>query len=590
MMKRKFFFKNLTFFLILLLIPMLLLGTFSILVTQRFIKDNIEKSNINLLMQSKENIELILNEVDSLSLNFDKDPVIVKRLKELLSSDSITYEGLDSLDYIKNYVDVPANSKSYIHSIYVYYESGSSKFISSSQVLSDLRTYTDKAWYDSYQKKKELPSEDLWFEAREVKLYEFDKKPTSITSIYKKLYTPGSNSCTGVVVLNIHTPYVDNLLKSIATVSNQSIIVTDSSNNILFKNYKYPYIDNIDLSNLANNPGKFLNIKIEDTYYTATVIHSERYKWNYISIAPQKSLYKLTFTLRLATFLLLILLLLIGIILSFIFAKNNYKQIQRVLSVIEAAENDSPLPDLPSKVTDEYGFIVQNIIKTFIEQSYLKVQLSERKYKMQVMELEALQSQINPHFLYNTLHTIYWETLNLTGKPNKANQMISHLTDILDYALSNPRQCVTILEEIKYTRNYVEIQKIRYNDKFDVIWEYDQDLRNEKILKLILQPLIENSIYHGIKEKQGLGLIKIKIQRDNLLLKITVIDNGLGIKKQDLDAINEKLEVEGDYSRHIGLFNTNKRLQLRYGEEFGIKINSKIGLGTAIYIRIPLET
>jgi two-component system, sensor histidine kinase YesM len=584
-MKRKFFIKNLILFLIPLLIPILTLGTFSILITQRFIASNIENSNMNLLMQSKENIEMILQEIDSLGLNFNEDPVVVKRLKGILSSDSFNLDEQNALDYIVNYIDVPANSKPYINSIYVYFDNNQGRFLSSSQILSNFKSFVDISWFDSYEKNKNHI--DFWTEPREIRLYNFDKNPTPVLSIYKNLYSPGSSISTGVIVLNIFTSYVDNLLKNLATYDNQSILVVDSSNKIIFKNHDFGYLNDVNLNALSAKPGQSFTLNIKNSPYTATVIHSDRYNWNYISIVPQKSLYKIPYTLSSVTFFLLVLSMILGMILSYYFTKKSYKRLQNVMLVIESAENGLPLPAMPLKVNDEYDYIMQNILKTFIEQSYLKVQVSEKKYKMQVMEMQALQSQINPHFLYNTLHTIYWEAFNLTQKPNRVNDMLSNLSDTLEYSLSGPNDIVTIDEEIKYTQSYISIMKFRYKEKFDVIWEYDSDILNEKIIKLILQPLIENSIYHGIKEKQGPGLIKIKIKYHYSDLRISIIDNGLGIEKDSLMELRKKLTTDGEYTKHIGLYNTNKRLKLKYGEKYEIEIRSKFRHGTVVYINIP---
>ena len=585
-MKKKFFLKNLMLFLTTLLIPIFILGAFSILVTQRFIKENVEDSNMNILMQSMENIEMIVKEVNSLSLNFGSDPVMTKRLKGILSSTEYSLEEIDSLNFIKNTVDIPVNTKLYIHSIYVYFNNEQNRFLSSKDGVTNLDSFSDKAWYDSYRKMKD--AEELWSESRKIKLYEFDKKATPVVSIYNHLYSPGSYKSTGVIVLNIYASYVENILKKLATVDNQSILVANASNNILFMNREYPYLKRINIQELIEKSEPFFTLCIDNEAYAVSVIHSTPYNWSYISIVPQKSLYKLPDSLRAATFILLIISVVLGLILSFSFTRKNYRQIERIISVLESAENGSTLPSLPSRVKDEYGFIIQNILKTFIEQSYLRVQLSEKKYKMQALELMALQSQINPHFLNNTLHTLYWEVLNLSGKPGIANQMISNLTDILEYSLSNPNETISLKEEIKNTHSYIEIQKVRYKDKFDFIWEYDEEVTGFKVIKLLLQPLIENSLYHGIKVKDGKGGIKVKIQHLHGFLRISVIDSGIGIPNDELVKIRQNFTAEGDYSEHIGLFNTNKRLILRYGEEYGIKILSKYGMGTAIQFVIPI--
>jgi two-component system sensor histidine kinase YesM len=278
---------------------------------------------------------------------------------------------------------------------------------------------------------------------------------------------------------------------------------------------------------------------------------------------------------------------LMGLALTYYLNKRNFRNIRNIVSIIESAEKEIPLPPVPSRVEDEYGYIVQTIIKTFIERSFLKIQLSERMYKSKTIELLALQSQINPHFLFNTLETINWKVLGFTGKPNEANEMISSLSDILKYTLQRDEREVSVRDEIRYTESYIMIQKVRYRDKFEVVWNYDDDVLLVPIMKLLLQPLVENSIYHGIKAKDGKGTIAIGIKRTGGWLEISVADDGLGISPDRLAEIKSDLMRDSGFSAHIGLYNTNKRLRLQYGEDSGISIESEEGRKTTVRALIP---
>jgi two-component system sensor histidine kinase YesM len=139
--------------------------------------------------------------------------------------------------------------------------------------------------------------------------------------------------------------------------------------------------------------------------------------------------------------------------------------------------------------------------------------------------------------VYNTLHTISWKSIALTKAPNEVSEMIENLSTILKYTLSNSNGTVLLEEEIYYTMCYLHIQSVRYRNKFTVNWTYDDKLANVRIMKLVLQPLIENSIYHGIKEKEGSGTISIKIVQDHFYLKIWLVDDGLGIVPEKLQEI-----------------------------------------------------
>ena len=285
--------------------------------------------------------------------------------------------------------------------------------------------------------------------------------------------------------------------------------------------------------------------------------------------------------------------LVFGLAIAFLLTRRNYRQLVTISSLIKSAEKNITPVKLPKKVKDEYSYIIQNMIAHFIEHQFIKTQLSEKKYRLQTAELLALQSQINPHFLYNTLHSIYWETVSLTGKPNKASEMLESLSDLLSYSLNNPTGKVTWEEEINHTRHYLFIQKHRYKDQFDAYFEYDEEILHLHTIRLVLQPLVENSLYHGIKEKDGFGLIKIKIsRRGDEHLRVVVIDNGVGIAPDQLAALRQKLQridEQAETHEHIGLVNTVKRLSLIYNMNYRFVIRSKVRFGTTITIEVPVS-
>ena len=499
-MRRKFFLKNLALFVIPLLIPLLILGALSIMITQRYIKDDINKNNLNLLNQTRENMELILNELDSFSVSFDTNPDITARIKTILWSKSSSYEDLTALRIMHNFLSAPANARPYFHSVYIYY-GGQDRFLTSTEGLTSLSGFYDVSWLESYgrQDSKTL----VWTEPREIRRYSFETQPMRLVTLYRRLL-----SGDGVIVLNINPDYINDLLGSLTILPSQYILVLDENGNSLFMNHPSSPED-LDVGVVSQNAGEFSVIHTSENAYVVSKIRSDRYGWSYISITPRQSLYEVPLKLTTLTLFLLFVSLVLGIILTYSITKRNYSRIRHIISIIDSAENGKPLPLMPSRVKDEYGYIMQNILKTFIEQSYLKMQLSERKYRLQAAELLALQSQINPHFLYNTLHTLSWKNMSLIGRHNEVNEMIENLSDILEYSLSSPATRVTLEREIRNTLSYIKIQEVRYRDKFDVFWEYDESVLKYPVIKLLLQPLIENCIYHAFKEKEGKSHIKI---------------------------------------------------------------------------------
>lgn len=585
-MKKKFYLKNLLLFIIPTLIPILILGTFAILISNNFNNVNFSKSNSALLKQMKENVELMLNELDTVNLNFDYNIDVAVPIKGILESPTYSLEEYKISQMVKNFISSPANSKPFIHSMYVYFNNSQGRFISSANGINSLDNSVDTSWYKSFRDKES--DVNWWSEIRNISHYEFQPE-TPVISIYKKIYSPGMNNANGVIVLNIYLSYIEKMLEDLVTFKEQSLLVLDENNRVLFGSKHTHSLTYDDLITINNNSDPFFTYKSRKNFYAISKLESKRYGWKYISIVPNSSFNQITTRLRLLTFALLLLSLLLVLVLAYYLTKKNYSNINKIIAIIDSAENQHPLPPLPDPVKDEYSYIIHNILNTFMKHSYLKLQLSERKYKQQAAELLSLQSQINPHFLYNTLETIYWETIRMSGKPTIVNKMLENLSDMLKYSLDNKEKLIKLKAEIENTSSYIEIQKYRYEDKFDVVWEVPPCLNDFRVKKLILQPLVENSIYHGIKEKDGKCFIKIRIKRASSHLKIFIVDNGIGIMPDRLKEIQQNLNSSEDFSDHIGLYNTNKRLKLTYGEAYGIKIRSLYGVGTVVHVLVPLE-
>ncbi len=203
-------------------------------------------------------------------------------------------------------------------------------------------------------------------------------------------------------------------------------------------------------------------------------------------------------------------------------------------------------------------------------------------------ELRVLQAQINPHFLYNTLDSIIW--LAEAGEKEKVVQIVSSLSDFFRTTLSKGRDYITLKEEEMHIRSYLQIQRLRYRD----ILEYDiripQELGQYLILKLTLQPLVENALYHGIKNKRGVGHIWVDGRREGDRIVFCVRDDGIGMGPEELERVQGLIggvQEEGGDTSGFGLFNVDQRLRLNYGAAYGIRIHSRHGEGTQVEVTIP---
>ena len=221
--------------------------------------------------------------------------------------------------------------------------------------------------------------------------------------------------------------------------------------------------------------------------------------------------------------------------------------------------------------------------------------LLDSKIKEQEMlkkaEMRALQAQINPHFLYNTLDTIIW--MSESKKNEQVVEIVSALSTFFRISLSKGRDWITIAEEVEQTRSYLTIQKIRYRDVLDFQIDMDERIADNTILKLILQPLVENALYHGIKNKRQGGTIFVRanLKNENEIL-LEVEDNGIGFTEDKLAQLEKELiDDSGDIRMEsgFGIGNVNKRIRLYYGKQYGLSVRSKYNIGTCVTLVIPAK-
>lgn len=239
---------------------------------------------------------------------------------------------------------------------------------------------------------------------------------------------------------------------------------------------------------------------------------------------------------------------------------------------------------------NEFGILEQQYDKMLKEiQELMKKNVEDQK-NLQMAELKALQSQIAPHFLYNTLDTIMW--LVAVNDNEKAIEMLENLSVFFKTGLSKGMDMITVERELEHVKSYLYIQQSRYSDILSYDIKVDSEILKYQILKMTLQPIVENAIYHGIKNKVNGGVITIRGQIEQNKLVFWIEDTGVGMEKREVEKLNQlmkenKISFE-DHENGFGLYNVNRRIRLYFGDGNGIKIESHVEEGTKIQICIPL--
>jgi two-component system sensor histidine kinase YesM len=215
-------------------------------------------------------------------------------------------------------------------------------------------------------------------------------------------------------------------------------------------------------------------------------------------------------------------------------------------------------------------------------------EVRSEQVRLRKAEFQVLQAQINPHFLYNTLDAIVWSAE--AGNQKQVVKMVRNLSDFFRTSLNQGKDIVTIGEELQHVRSYLEIQQVRYQDILQYEIDVPEEMHRYMIPKITIQPLVENALYHGIKNKRGLGLIRVSGSVGEDGLRIEVRDNGIGMSPERLAQVRESIGSDPDMSNThdvYGIYNVNERIRMNFGDEYGIRVDSVYGEGTTVTVRLP---
>lgn len=588
-MKKHFFFHQFLRNFIFIMLPILIIGPYFILHYNRLVRENVEQNTWNMLYQIQENTSTITQAVNNGRLYFRNNSSAIVECKSALKNESLSYSDLSNIQTVSLYLRNLVNTNPYFYSAYIYFTNDNHRFLASDVGLANTSTYFDTDWLSSYQNS----DKSIWCEVRELAPYSFST-PVRVITIYQKLVSSLSPDFdAGVLVVQIDCSKLSGYLNSLSLYNNQLICFLDSEGTVLFENKDTDIgqlTQLLDSSQAVMNDYKMQSVLYQNEKQILSVFPaSDKISWISLSLIPSRELYEESLKMMMIYLLIIVGALLLSIILAILSAHKDYSRLEMILDTLNNAGKEPLTPALPhpNRSYDPYGYIIKNILEMFIEQNYLRVQVSEKKYKIKLMEMQALQQQINPHFLFNTLHTIYWESLRMTQGANPCSNMISDLSELMEYALSKPEEQVELQDELNYLTHYLNIQKVRYEDKLNVVWDIDENAVIYFVPKMILQPLVENSIYHGIKEKPSKSILKIKVYYHYTHITIQIIDSGIGMSKEKRKVLQDQLTKITEPDSHIGLLNTNKRLAFAFGEAYSIKLWSKEGLGTSLILTIP---
>lgn len=467
-------------------------------------------------------------------------------------------------------------------------------------------SFFESSIYEALEKKG--PAAIHWFSARKSSIFKTSETVIPVVYRFRINYRP---VC---VVVNLSQREINNILKE-TYHSYDLIFIADGENqNILNCSQETDQIlEKFSKEEAGGGKSVCKEVSMNGKKYLATYTVMNGTGWQICALKSTESLVGNLGKLRYFIVLVVCICTLVSIMLIVLLAHSMtvpLGQLSQIMNEVTRTEDfrsqfDYPYDDEVGKLSTSFNYMIQKINHLVSELNANIEALKEEKENVKRVqaqkrkaELKALQAQINPHFLYNTLNTITWQAADQGAK--EISILSNSLGKFFRISLSKGKEVITLREELEHVSSYLQIQRVRYREKINYEFQVPEDVKDLYIIKLVLQPLVENSIYHGIKLKEEPGHIRISIERQMSgagipTLQIRVEDDGEGIEADRLALIRQRLASEyvsqdAGQDAGYGIYNVNERIRLFYGDGYGLDLESQYQKGTRAVIVIPIQT
>lgn len=539
----------------------------------------IENFNVSLSQQVVEK----LNNISDVS----KYPLLipeVETLYSILSADN-PYD-ISEYNYLKYLCDMMLIQNTSINGAYIYDLSGRGASSTRNSSNDKLKNPKSEKWFIDSLSSNEFTS--VFPDINASDIFEFTSQDSKqLIALTRKIIDVKTKKVTGVLLITIpideirnllvkdHLPF-NNQVVSIYDINGKSILSTSEESNVFIPTYD-------QLHNATSTPNiQYIYNTIEYIVSYNTIPSTN---WVVVNSIPKSnayridSLYIFSFIINITFFLILF------IVLYMFFIKRIFNPLKSLIKNMESNVESNLDYKVSYNKNDEIGILV----KSYNEMKSRISDLININYKSQIeqkeLELRQLQNQINPHFIYNTL-----ESIRMMAEINddlETSTMSEYFGSIIRYSMNRKINTVLLKEEISIIENYIYLQKIRFDQLFTIENLINPEVLECEIIKMIIQPLIENSIYHGLSECNSDGKIIIQGEHINNNLTLTISDNGIGIDNTKLKKLNDFINDKNNDFNGTALRNINKRLKLNYGSEYGLAIHSILGEGTSMVLTLP---
>ncbi|MGO4547944.1 sensor histidine kinase [Paenibacillus sp. 2TAB23] len=399
----------------------------------------------------------------------------------------------------------------------------------------------------------------------------------------------------GLIAVDANISVIEDQMSELDKVTNGDSVIMDEAGNVVYDSDKSRMATNI-----ANDPTVALAKGTKGSFYYERdgvkrlyiYTTSPNTEWKVMTSIANSELTKDAVVIRRVTWIATIITIIVALFISFVFSFALTNPLRKMMRLMRNVQEGDFNVQFQVKYRDEVGQLGTQFNRMIVRIDHLIQDIYVIEKKKKEAELHALQSQINPHFMYNTL-----ESIRMAAELNDdqiAADMIAILGKLLRYSISDLHEEVTLENELLHMRNYVEMLNYRYPGRFQLDIQVAEALHRYPIIKLVLQPIVENAIYHGMDDSKAFMRIRISSEQTSQIFWLRIEDDGLGMDEETLDRLNRSLAGVEDSgvkrkSGGIGLKNVNERIKLHYGNAYGLKVTSERGTGTEVMLQLPIE-
>lgn len=484
---------------------------------------------------------------------------------------------MSSLDKILNYYNISNPSKTGLFPKLYVYDRPEYHFYNFSNHVADLGQIENESWY------KALPYQSRYAVVGLSSLSTSAGKFSTI-KIAKRLYGLKGQQLpySALLTMDVTVDEFNSIIKRFSPSPGSKVVVLDSNENIIISSEPSYLGKSFADKDFINSEDNMVSAEIDNIDMLISQKHIPQFGWTIISMSPESEMYGELVSFNKVMIIVLLICLILALIMAFFLSENVSYPIRKLSKSMSFVKDGNFDITLEYKRNDEFANLISSYKDMVSEIKELINKLYVSEINKKEAELLSLQAQINPHFLYNTLDSVNWFAIK--HNVPEISTMVTYLSDFFRHSLNKGRNIIAVGDELKQVESYLAIQKIRFKDSLDYTMDISKEILNYYTIKLILQPIVENAILHGIGGLKRKGLITISGAKINENLEFRISDNGIGA---DIGFLNSLLEERAVSGKSYGIRNVNQRIKQTFGNEYGITfISNEDTKGIGVIIKI----